>query len=547
VRGRSWVEARLRPGEYTAVSPYELFAKLRGRWQTFRFVWRLRLRAVAAGGRARVFVRRTNPFDLSWRRRRPLRRIERDVRIEIEPGATVRVYVGDRLTIGAGTVLRIGSGPMYLGDGVTLGPGSIVESGGAVVIRERASIGAGGAVLARGGEAEVHPHAILGPHAAVLAEVDGRSVVGRRARVGEGATLASGAEVDPAGTVGEGTLATGGVTGAPASWPRRRLVSVVCSTKDRAPMLPRLFEALGRQTLPADRFELVIVDNGSSDDTSAVLRRLARSAPFPTRLLRREPPGGPARGRNAGWRAAKAAVVAFTDDDCAPSPEWLESGLAAFEGRDRLAIVQGRTNPEPRQIADLRGLAASQRIEWESGLYETCNLFVRREALEAVGGFAEDIPVPAAEDTELAWKVKGLGWESAFARDAVVDHAVHPGRLRDYPRRFAQWAEVHRTLKRTPAVRNGFFLGHFWTRHHAWYLLFLLALISSSVLVAAAPGWWWLPLVLVLPYVAFLLRSSRESLTLFERVVFAPVRVVADSVEVATMIVGSVRHRAVLL
>jgi GT2 family glycosyltransferase/acetyltransferase-like isoleucine patch superfamily enzyme len=505
------------------VSPYELFARSRGRWQTFRFVWRLRLRAAAAGGRARVYVRRTNQ----------LRRIDHDVRIEIEPGATARVYLGDRLAIGAGTLLRIGAGPMYLGDGVTIGPGSIVESGGAVVLRERASLREAGAILARGEDAEieVHPHAVLERHAAVMAEDADRTVVGRRARVAEGATLTSGAEA----------------AGRSASFPRGRLVSVVCSTKDRAPMLPRLLEALGRQTLPADRFELVIVDNGSSDDTPAALRRLARSAPFRTTVLRREPPGGPARGRNAGWRAARAAIVAFTDDDCAPSPEWLESGLTAFDGRERLAIVQGRTDPEPRQIADLRGLAASQRIEWESGLYETCNLFVRREALEAVGGFAEDIPVPAAEDTELAWKVKGLGWESAFARDAVVYHAVHPVGLGDYATRFEQWAEVHRTLKRTPEVRNGFFLGHFWTRYHAWFLLFLMALISASVLSAAAPRWWWVPMVLGLPYVAFLLRNSRESLTLFERIAHAPVRVVADSIEVATMIVGSIRHRAVLL
>ena len=450
------------------MSPYEAFARARGRFQTFRFVWRLRFAARRAGGRARVFVRRTNPFDLSWRHRRPLRRIERGVRIEVEPGATARVYVGDRLTLGADTLLRIGRGPIYLGDGVTLGAGSIIESGGVVVLRERATVGEVGAVLARDPDAEIemHPHALLDRHAVVLAEDGDRSVVGRGARVDEGATLVSGTEVAEE----------------PRSWARRRLVSVVCSTKDRAPMLPRLFEALGRQTLPPDRFELVIVDNGSSDDTPAVLRNLARGAAFRTTVLRREPPGGPARGRNAGWRAAKAPIVAFTDDDCAPSPEWLEAGLAAFDGRDHLAIVQGRTDPEPRQIADLRGLASSQRIEWESGLYETCNLFVRREALEELDGFAEDIPVPAAEDTELAWKVKGLGWESTFARDAVVYHAVHPGRLRDYARRFEQWAEVHRTLKRTPAVRKGFFLGHFWTRHHAWYLLFLMALASSSVL-----------------------------------------------------------------
>jgi glycosyltransferase involved in cell wall biosynthesis len=325
-------------------------------------------------------------------------------------------------------------------------------------------------------------------------------------------------------------------------------VSVVVSTKDRAGMLPRLFESLEAQTLPPSRFEVVIVDNGSSDDTLRWLRSRARRTPFRTSVLRREPPGGPARGRNAGWRAARAAVVAFTDDDCAPSPEWLEVGAAAFEGRDRLAIAQGRTDPEPRQIAGLRGLAASQRIEWESGLYETCNLFVRREALVAAGGFAEDIPVPAAEDTELAWKVKGLGGQSVFVRDAVVYHAVHPGRLRDYERRFAQWSEVHRTLRRTPEVRRGFFLGHFWTRHHAWFLLHLLGSMGYIItmgLVGAPYG--WIPALLSLPYLGFLLRNSRETLSLWERIAYAPVRFVADVIEVTTLARGSIRHRALLL
>ncbi|MEX2459427.1 MAG: glycosyltransferase [Actinomycetota bacterium] len=529
------------------MSLYELYAKTRGRVQTFRFVWRLRIRARLSGGRARVFVRRTNPFDLSRRHRRPLRRIERGVRLSVARGATVRLYLGDRVSIGAGTSLRLGSEPVYLGDGCRIEPGSTLDAtAGPVVLRERATFGPGSSLLARGGEVLVHPHAAVGPNAAVVSSDGAPAVVGRAARLGPGATAAPGARVGPRAVVGAAAVAAGVVPGERPGG-RGLLVSVVVSTKDRVGMLPRLFEALEAQTLPPSRFEVVVVDNGSSDDTLAWLRSRARRTPFRTSVLRREPPGGPARGRNAGWRAARAAVVAFTDDDCAPAAEWLEEGVAPFGGDERLGIVQGRTDPEPRQISALRGLASSQRIEWESGLYETCNLFVRREALQAAGGFAEDIPVPAAEDTELAWKVKGHGRESVFVRDAVVYHAVHPGRLRDYQRRFAQWSEVHRTLRRTPAVRRGFFLGHFWTPHHVWFLLFVLGAIGylGMGLAGASPA--WIPALLGLPYVLFLLRNSRETLSLFERIAYAPVRFVADAIEVATLARGSIRHRALLL
>lgn len=536
------------------MSSYELYAKARGRAQTFRFVWRLRIRARLAGGRARVFVRRTNPFDLSRRHRRPLRRIERGVRLSVARGATVQLYLGDRVSIGAGTSLRLGSEPVYLGDGCRFEPGSTVDAAGPVVLRERATFGPGSILLARGAEVLVHPHAAVGPNAAVVSGDGAAAIVGRGARLGPGATAAPGARVGPGAHVDPAGVATGDVPGdGPAPGRRGSLVSVVVSTKDRVGMLPRLFEALEAQTLPPSRFELVIVDNGSADDTLAWLRSRARRTPFRTTVLRREPPGGPARGRNAGWRAARGEVVAFTDDDCAPAPEWLEAGAAAFEGRDRLAIAQGRTDPEPRQITGLRGLASSQRIEWESGLYETCNLFVRREALETVGGFAEDIPVPAAEDTELAWKVKGLGWESRFERDAVVYHAVHPGRLRDYPRRFAQWSEVHRTLRRTPEVRRGFFLGYFWTRHHAWFVLFLVG--SLWWVGWSVAGWFepgrpverWFGVIPQLPYLGFLLRNSRETLSLPERIVYAPLRYFADLIELMVMVRGSIRHRALLL
>src|SRR5262245_61414849 len=113
-------------------------------------------------------------------------------------------------------------------------------------------------------------------------------------------------------------------------------VSVVVPTYRRAANLPRLVAALEAQTLPADRFEVVLVDNGSDDDTPAVLAELAASTRLHLVPLRIDVNEGPARARNAGWRASSAPLVAFTDDDCVPRPDWLEQVVATAGSVPRL-------------------------------------------------------------------------------------------------------------------------------------------------------------------------------------------------------------------
>src|SRR5204862_5945534 len=87
-------------------------------------------------------------------------------------------------------------------------------------------------------------------------------------------------------------------------------------------------------------FELIIVDDGASDDTWQTLQRLASSAPLTLLPLRHPANRGPAAARNLGWRSAKGPIVAFTDDDCVPQPGWLAALVAGMAEAD---IVQGRT------------------------------------------------------------------------------------------------------------------------------------------------------------------------------------------------------------
>ena len=108
-------------------------------------------------------------------------------------------------------------------------------------------------------------------------------------------------------------------------------VSVVMATHDRPAGLARQLDALRAQTLSDDAYEIVVVDDGSGPETIELLEReKARSGPSLS-VIRHEPAGGPARARNAGWRIARAPLVAFTDDDCRAGPRWLEAGLAAWD------------------------------------------------------------------------------------------------------------------------------------------------------------------------------------------------------------------------
>src|SRR5436190_310359 len=116
-------------------------------------------------------------------------------------------------------------------------------------------------------------------------------------------------------------------------------VSVVVATRDRAARLERLLAGLAAQTIGGDRFEVIVVDDGSADRTPALLAAAAERGELPLRTLRHDRPAGRAAAREDGWRAARGDLVAFIDDDCVPAPDWLAAGVEASASE---TIVQGR-------------------------------------------------------------------------------------------------------------------------------------------------------------------------------------------------------------
>ena len=314
-------------------------------------------------------------------------------------------------------------------------------------------------------------------------------------------------------------------------------VTVAVSTYRRPELLRRLLRALEEQTLGTDRFELVVHDDASGDTTPDVLRE-----PTPLRLtvLHADVNAGPAAGRERAWRTGTAPVVAFTDDDCRPTPEWLAEGLAAMRAAGR-AVVVGRTAPDPEQEHLLVDFSRTLRVD-DATFAPTCNAFYRRTDLEAVDGFDTRFAHPGGEDTDLALRAEAAGAPRTFAPRALVHHEVRASDLRVALRDVLRWVDVPLLYRKHPGARSTTLTaGLFWKRSHPPAVLLL-----AGVLLAVArrsPT----PLLLAAPWVRFRTAVWPVARGPRRRWALLPGALAVDVLEVAVMVRGSVKHRTLVL
>lgn len=299
---------------------------------------------------------------------------------------------------------------------------------------------------------------------------------------------------------------------------------MVIPTHNRPDGLAAALDALRAQTLPAGRFEVVVVDDGSRPAAQA------DAGGLDLRVLRHEQPRGPAAARNTGWRAARGATIAFTDDDCTPTAGWLAAVLTATGG-DRV-VVQGRVDPRPDQRHLLGPLSHTIEIGGANRLFMTANTAYPRALLEAVDGFDETFRRACGEDVDLGARATKAGAEVRYADDAVVHHEVRPLALRDHVRHTLKWGDSVRALSLHPELRDLLVARVFWKPSHPKLLLALLGLATRRPLLA-------------LPYAVHLRRLYGGDL--LATAAAAPKHVVIDVTEVATVVAASARHRTLML
>lgn len=200
------------------------------------------------------------------------------------------------------------------------------------------------------------------------------------------------------------------------------LASVVVPVRNGGDGLRELIDALAGQTLPRDRFEVLVADDGSTDGA-------AQSIPVDDAWLRvlPGPPQNSYAARNRAARAARSPVLAFCDADCVPAPTWLEAGLGALEHAD---IVAGRVRFQlPRRPTVWSRLDADMHLNQEklvaTGAGATANLLMRRTVFEELGGFDESLPMGG--DVELPREAVRGGARLVYAPEAVVAHPTRDG------------------------------------------------------------------------------------------------------------------------
>ena len=280
------------------------------------------------------------------------------------------------------------------------------------------------------------------------------------------------------------------------------VVSVIVPARDAGATLPRTLAALDAQ----------------------------RGAPeFEVRVVEDERGEGPARCRNAGVAATAGPVLAFTDADCFPEPDWLARGVAALEEAD---LVQGAVVPERRPGPFERTVT----VGGAHGLYETASLFVRRELFDRVGGFERWLVPPdgkeLGEDVLFGWRARRLGARTAFAPDAVVRHAVFPRGAHGFVAERARAAAFPALAKRIPELRSAMLTRRLFLspRSMAFDAALTGALLGPAGLALAAP---------------YAVRVAREARVEGARI--AAARVVADAATAGALARGSIAHRSLVV
>jgi glycosyltransferase involved in cell wall biosynthesis len=305
-------------------------------------------------------------------------------------------------------------------------------------------------------------------------------------------------------------------------------VSVIVPAWRAAATLEATVDAIAGQDADV-AWEAIVVYDPADPDTAVIVDRHPelRWVPRPAGI-------GAGAARNIGASEARGPILAFVDADCVPRADWLRRGLAAIDGAD---LVQGAVMPDPAAVR--RPFDHTVAIGRESPLYETANLFVRKDLFEDLGGFEDWFEItdgrPFGEDVVFGWAARRLGARTGFADDARVEHEVVSRGAMDGIREAWRRGHFVALVEKVPELRDEFFYRKiFLSRRSAAFDLAMAGLLASAALrsrVLLAAG---------APYLQFLVgdmlrwRRSGPRAALGE--------LAADAVGMASLVRASVKY-----
>jgi cellulose synthase/poly-beta-1,6-N-acetylglucosamine synthase-like glycosyltransferase len=238
------------------------------------------------------------------------------------------------------------------------------------------------------------------------------------------------------------------------SIPDNSVVSIIIPTFNGDSRIGYCLDALVQHTAGRN-VEILVVNDGSTDNTVAFVQRYSG-----VRLVT-QANAGPAAARNRGALATRGTILLFTDDDCVPTSNWLDSMLEPFENPD---VVGAKGVYRTRQKSLV---ARFVQIEYEDkyrlmarlsdiDFIDTYSAAFRRDRFLEMSGYDTSFPLACAEDVELSYRMSARGWKMKFAPNAIVYH-THPDTLSKYLKKkykFAFWRVLAVRKNRSKAVKD---------------------------------------------------------------------------------------------
>lgn len=218
-------------------------------------------------------------------------------------------------------------------------------------------------------------------------------------------------------------------------------VTTLITSYNRRDLLKRTLQTMLVQDYPADQYEVVVVDDGSTDDTLAMAQELAKTAPCRMKVVTKEN-DGVTRGRNFGLRFAEGEIILFIDDDTFADPALVREHVE-FQDRYPRAVVQGWVNHV--EELDPTGPRKFKMDDYSRSFFWTSNVSVRKQYLDEVGGFDNDFQEYGFQDIELGARLKKLGLKKYVNNRAIVSHYKPPKQKKDLPRMLRQAASNGRS------------------------------------------------------------------------------------------------------